>query len=193
MKIRKKFLSVIIIILALIPTGCSNQNELGNISVVTGLFLEKYQKDYLLIADCAVFQEEKQAVQIKQIRVVATSFGEAITLLQNESETPLSFSHVKVLLLGKNFPLATEIPLLEDVFHAKTLPADIAILQADFSEEELRLTNEKSFGLPIGRLLNKPHSHKKIKLYQLLKTPEKATEIPVVSFSENGLILSETT
>ena len=169
-------------------TGCVQQDELGNISVVTGLFLEKHQKNYILIADCANVSEQKSGEMTKTqpIRVSAPSLEEAFFSLEKHSKTPLYLFRAKVLLLGKELQENLEGKWLEELFYLRMIPADISVLRADFTENDLFLKEDKSFGIPLTQWLRKEEYFLNCKLYQIIKNQENLQNIPTVSLSENG-------
>lgn len=171
-----------------IQTGCVQQDELGNISVVTGLFVEKHQKNYILIADCANVSDQKsgEMPQTQPIRVSAPSLEEAFSSLEKHSKMPLYLFRAKVLLLGKEIPKDSERKLLEELFYLRMIPADISVLRADFTENDFFLQENKSFGIPLTQWLHKKEYFLNCKLYQIIKNQEKLQNIPTVLLSENG-------
>ena len=192
----KQFLSwVLTVIILSMQTGCVKQNELGNIAIVTGLFLEKNQQDYILVADIADFsgEQNKEAILTQPIRVTAPSLEEAFSNLEKHSDMPLYLFRAKVLLLGKEIQKDLEVPLLEELFRLRKIPADIWVLQADFTENEFLSREDKSFGLPLSKRLKKEESLPDCKLYQIIKNQKEHRNIPTVLLSENGFFLTTDT
>ena len=190
--LKKLILLILLITTSGIQTGCTKENELGDLSVVTGLFLGVDQNHYIFIADCMNFsgEEGEKKHETKPIRVKASSLQEGFSLLKKESQTPLYFFRTKVLLLGKNFSEYEKTTVLEELLNCRIVPADISVLQADFPERKLLSNESKSFGLTIEGQLQKDNSADFCKLYQLLSSPaEKTDKIPTVSISENGFYL----
>ncbi len=181
-----KFFSISLLMLMLgIQTGCTQQNELGTLSVVTGFFLDCSQNSYNLLADCLEFSGQTQngSFQTKKISVSGSTLNEAFQKLETQSQTPLYFSRAKVFLM-KN-PKKEE---LQALFDMKMLPADIFILQTDLTEKTF-LEKENSFAVELDTQLKKTEGFHTCKLYQLIKTPNAPLEIPHVFVSENGFYL----
>lgn len=188
--VKKLILLILLITISGIHTGCTKENELGNLSVVTGLFLGENQNRYILIADCMNFSNEENGKESKSIRITASSLQKGFSSLKKESQTPLYFSRTKVLLLDKKISESKRDAVLEELLNCRIVPADISILKADFSEKKLLSEEGTSFGLTIDEQLNKNNDADFCKLYQLVKSDTEITnEIPTVSLSENGFYI----
>ncbi len=168
-----------------IQTGCTQQNELGTLSVVTGFFLESSPQGYSILADCLEFsgQAQNSNPQAKIIRTTATNLNELFKKLETQSQTPLYYSRAKVLLM-KN----PEIEELKVLFDMRILPADIFVLETDLPKEKF-LQAENSFAVEIDAQVKKTADSQTFKLYQLIKNPSKSIEIPNVFVSDNGFYL----
>lgn len=188
--LKKLILLLLLITTSGIQTGCTKENELGNLSVVTGLFLGENQNRYIFIADCMNFSNEENEKESKVIQITASSLAEGFSSLQKESPTPLYFSRTKVLLLDKQFSHSKSDAVLEELLNCRIVPADISVLQADFSEKQLLSSEGASFGLTIDRQLKKDNIADFCKLYQLVKNNAETThKIPKAALSENGFYI----
>ena len=194
MKYRNLMLCFLLLGIMFLSTGCSNHRELGNLSVITGFFLEKSQDSYLLIADCVNFseQEQKSVIRTKPITVVASSLSDAFSKLNRQSHTPLYFHRAKVFLLGNNLSEQSAKEIGKELFSGQIVRSDISLLRAEISAEEIGLEPYRGFGLSLDAQLKKEGFSNNSKLYQLIKDPEKFYEIPTVLLSENGFYLQET-
>lgn len=173
--------------------GCSDENELGNLSVVTGLFLDYSEKEYTLIADCTDFSEqpENKRPMTKPILVTTSDFLKATALLNQQSESPLFFQRTKIILLQKELSHPLIKTILEQLFASRMVPADTMVLQADFSEEALFSQEYQSFGTAVENQLKKENISPDFKLYQLIKNPKNINYLPTVFLSENGFYFSK--
>ncbi len=171
-----------------LQTGCAEKNELGNLSVVTGLFIEPQNTGYLLIADCAEFlkQGKDESIVTKQIIATASSLEEAVLSLKKESQLPLYFARAKVFIFGEGILDESKQGIIRELFDSRSVAADILVLQANFSSAQLLNKEDSSFGLPIERQLKKEQNSSDCKLYQLVKNQENSVKIPTVTLSENG-------
>ena len=186
---KKKLISLLLSVLLIgLQTGCVEKNELGNLSVVTGLFIEPQNAGYLLIADCAEFLEQgkEDSIVTKQMVVTASSLEEAVLSLTKESQLPLYFARAKVFLFGKGFLDESKQAIIQELFDSRFVAADILVLQANFSAAQLLKKEDSSFGLSIDRQLKKQRDSSGCKLYQLVKNQENSVKIPTVTLSENG-------
>lgn len=188
MRIGKLILLLLSVVIIGTQTGCTNHNELGNISIVTGFFLDRTHENFTLIADCTNFGEEdsKETSKTKPIRVTAPSLREAFFKLESQSESPLCYSRAKVLLLGNNVLNQSKETVFNELFSLQVLASDIAVLQADFSENKIIGDNYQPFGLQLDKQLHKNKNVPNNKLYQLIKNSEEIHDIPTVYHSENG-------
>jgi len=186
MKLQKLLAICFLVVMLTIQTGCTPQNELGNLSVITGFYLDSSREEYILLADCLDFagQSQNEGTKTKKIRVTGTTLDQTFAELQKQSQTPLCFSRAKVLLM-KN----PKTDVLQALFDLRILPSDILILKTDLTENELLETKENSFSLGIDTQLKTSIDSSQFKLYQLIKNPENNQEIPIVLLSENGFYL----
>ncbi len=185
MRITKLIAVLFLFITVGIQSGCTPQNELGNLSVVTGFFLDTSSHEYILLADCRDFSKQTQSgnLQTKKICVTGKTLQELFQNLEAQSQAPLCIARAKVLLM-KN-PKNT---LLQELFDLKILPSDISILQTDLSVDLLK-KEENSFAPDIDTQLKKTKNFSSCKLYQLIKNPQNIARIPSVLLSENGFYL----
>ena len=191
MKYKLLISGIIFICVLLSATGCTNRKELGNLSVVTGFFLEQSSNGYLLIADCVDFskQEHNKTLTTKPIVVTAPSLSEAFVKLNTQSETPLYFERAKIFVIGNVISKNSATEITEELFLKRNVRSDISLLQTKISSQTLFGNNYQPFGLPLDAQLKKESLSQESKLYQLIKDPKKIHLLPTVLLSENGFYL----
>lgn len=188
-----KFFSILLLTVTLgMQSGCTPQNELGNLSVVTGYFLDGSRGEFLLVADCLDFSGQPQdgGLKTKKIHIRKASLEKAFAELKKQSQSPLCFSRAKVFLVSKTMLQQSENKILEELFHLRVLPSDIVILQTNLTAQTLTKENDSAFTLSLGSRLNNQEIFSSFQLYQLIKKPTNRTEIPTVFLSENGLYIN---
>ncbi len=191
MRYKPLLLGIIFAMILTLVTGCQSHNELGNLSIVTGFFLEQSSDGYLLVADCIDFleQEHNSFPKTKPVTVTAPTLSEAFAKLSTQSETPLYFERAKIFVLGNSILESTATDIIKELFAKRIVRSDISLLQTKISSKTIYQDNFRPFGLPLDNQLKKENHSHKTKLYQLIKEPEKIRAIPTVFLSENGFYL----
>ena len=191
MKYKTLILWMLSVVVLLFPTGCATGSELGNLAIVTGLFLEPTNNGYHLVADCIDFSQQEQKNTFKTMPVIATAptLSEAFSLLNTQSEAPLYFDRAKVLVFSKSFSEYDKNQIAEELFALKIIRTDISLLETEISAEILCSDKYLSFGLSLDSQLKKEKISSNCKLYQLINKPQNIRNLPTVLLSENGFYL----
>ncbi len=192
MKLKKMLLWILLLGILGTQTSCSKQEELGQISVATGFFLDISHGNYILLADCTDFREQESGKQLqtKPLLVISPSFEEAFQELISQSEQPLYCARAKVFLLGKNLSEQSTKDITNTLFSSRLVRPDITVLRSDFTWEALKEKEYQPFGFPVDEQLKKQKNPVNSKLYQIIKNHQTLRNIPTVHLTENGFYLT---
>lgn len=167
-------------------SGCSSREELGNVTVITGFFLD-YQpeeKRYFLLAEMADFSdyEKTSSLSAKWLEASGKSVGEAFSALQKKATKELCFSHADVLLFGKN--IKQSAPFLEELIQESVLNRDIVLALTDASFDEIKEEASPPICKTVSEKLKKEETMQNAKLYQLYQKNDAFRLLPKISIKE---------
>lgn len=195
MKLGSRLISVLIAILIVCSlTGCSKKAELGEVHVVTGIFLDysPSQKMYQLILEIAELNdyESKKSISQKLLKARGNSIEDAFSKLNQISEKELYFSHAELILLGSGFQKISLKPMLHYLIEHPSIPSDITLCMANTELFSTTKTSEDSLFEPLSRLLERKEKKYQTKLYSLYQKEGKVFSLPLIS--QNGETFSIT-
>ncbi len=192
----KKFCRMLCLLSALFvcffATGCSNREELGNVSVITGFVLDfsPTEQAYFLLAEMADFSgyEKSSSLSTKWLKAKGKSVSEVFWNLHKNAAKPLYVSHAKITLLGKGVQQGSIRQVIDFLMNQPDINPDLLIAMTDTPLEQLEQTEEKAICKTMYESMEKDGIPRNAKLYQLFQTKENAFSLPKVSFSENGIL-----
>lgn len=167
-------------------SGCSSREELGNVTVITGFFLD-YQpkeKQYFLLAEMADFSdyEKTSSLSAKWLEASGKSVKEVFSALQKKATKELCFSHAEVLLFGKN--IKQSALLLEELMQEPALNRDIVLALTDATFEAIKEEASPPVCKTVSERLTKENTTQTAKLYQLYQKNDAFRLLPKISIKE---------
>lgn len=189
MKVFRKCTSIFLAgILTFSLTGCSSGNELGEVGIATGFFLDvsPVKNHYTLLCEVADFSgyEKSSNLSTKLIKAQGNTIEEVLQTLHARSEKELCFSHAKVMLLGDGFQT---VPLKNTITHLLNQPdikSDIALCMA--SEEILKQEKDSAQSVfePLFQLIERTLPRKEWMLYTYCQ--KENFSLPIITKNENA-------
>lgn len=176
------------IFLCLLQTGCSSETELGNTTIVSGLFLDysTQESKYHLVAEIVDMTEksEKSPDSKNKLSVLANTVDQAFFNLKKQVSSPLYFSHAKLIILGESLQEISLKPALQYLMQQPKINSDIPLVATDISATEFLETDLSC--KDIYEQLAKD-DEQTFKLYQIPFLDSKSYVLPRISFGENGV------
>ena len=197
MKLGSRLISVLIAILIVCSlTGCSNTPELGELHVVTGIFLDysPSQKMYQLILEIAELNdyESKKSISQKLLKAKGSSIETAFSQMHQISEKELYFSHAELILLGSGFQKISLKPLVHYLINHPSIPSDITLCMAKNEIFSTPKTPPDSLFEPLSHLLERKGKKYQTKLYSLYQKDGKTFSLPLISQNEEAFFITPT-
>lgn len=124
---------LILVLIMVVNTGCWSRRELNDLSIVTGMGLDKVNGEYLLSAQVirpAAIAGEKGGgeAQIDKYKITGKTIFECLRKMSTQIARRLYLSHIRVLAFGEEFAKEGIAPVLDFFSRDHELRSDFNIV-----------------------------------------------------------------
>ncbi len=173
--------------LCLLVSGCSQQAEVGNQAVVTGLYLDYAlsKQQFEILAEIADFKgyEKNSALSTKWVNATGKTLSEAVFKLQESTPHLLYFSHAKLLILGPGYQAISPQQTILFFLNYKGVNSDITLCTTNKTKEELSNLKKQNFCSEIYDAIQ-INNTKSCQLYRLINSKNNVWVFPEISILE---------
>ncbi|MBP3448654.1 MAG: hypothetical protein J6K51_06520 [Clostridia bacterium] len=186
---------VFLCLFVLFTTGCSPREEVGNLAIVTGIFLNYSPESntYQILAEIGDFSEYEQSstVSAKWVKSSGETLFGAFFNLEKTAPVPLYFSHAKMLLLGNGFQTVSTRHAVEFFLNSPQIHSDILVCATTLSEDVLQKFSEKTVFKTFYEIVSKDYATNSCQLFRLYNKETEAFFLPeITAASEESISLS---
>jgi len=135
MKIKKLFLSSLLIMMSIIPlAGCLERVELNKIGIVTGFGINKTEEGYMVTAQilnpAAIAGETQNALPVYTLTGEGKTIHDAVSRVGQIMSSGFFLSHLNVIVIDEDFAKAGFAPFLNFALRHSEIRPDISIIVA---------------------------------------------------------------